>query len=99
MFCPHSLDLYELDGLSTDERRMVRDSTRKWIRDRIMPSIEDWAWNEGFPREIIRKLGQMDSLGAPYSRYDLPGLDSIADDLTRPDFGSNPEGWGPCRFQ
>jgi len=78
MFSQHSLDLYDLDALLSDEQRMVRDSTRLWVNDRIMPSIEDWAWNEEFPREIIYELGRMDLLGAPYSEYGLPGLDSIA---------------------
>ncbi len=78
MFTQHTLDLYDLDSLLTDEQRMVRDSTRSWVSDRIMPSIEDWAWNEEFPREIVHELGRMDLLGAPYSEYGLPGLDSIA---------------------
>ncbi len=78
MFSQHSLDLYNIDGLLTDEQRMVRNTTRSWVDDRIMPFIEDWAWNEEFPREIISEMGRLDLLGAPYSEYGLPGLDSIA---------------------
>ena len=78
MFSQHTLDLYDIDALLTDEQRMVRNTTRSWVDDRVMPFIEDWAWNEEFPRELITEMGRLDLLGAPYSEYDLPGLDSIA---------------------
>lgn len=78
MFSKHTLDLYDLDGLLTDEQRMVRDTTRSWVNDRVMPFVEDWAWNEEFPTDLVPELGRLDLLGAPYSDYDLPGLDSVA---------------------
>ncbi|MCD4747995.1 MAG: acyl-CoA dehydrogenase family protein [Thermoanaerobaculales bacterium] len=77
MFIRRDIDLYSVDALLTDEQRMVRDTTRAWVRDRVMPSIEDWAWHERFPTELIAEMGDLDLLGAPYSDFDLPGLDSI----------------------
>lgn len=78
MFIHQGLDLYELDDLLSDEQKMVRDTTRSWVKGRVMPFIEEWAWNEQFPIELVAELGRMDLLGSPYSDYGLPGLDSIA---------------------
>ncbi len=78
MFSLPRLDLYRLDDMLTEEQRLVRDSTRRWVRERVMPSVEEWAWNERFPLEIVAELGRMDLLGAPYSEFDLPGLDSVS---------------------
>ena len=78
MFIQNDLDLYGFDDLLSEEQKMVRDHTRAWVRDRILPHIEEWAWEDNFPVEIAREMGALDLLGAPYSDYGLPGLDSIA---------------------
>ena len=71
-------DLYQVDSLLSNEERMVRDSVREWVTDRVLPEIEDWAWNCRFPTEIIPEMAELDLLGAPYSDYDLPGLNAVA---------------------
>lgn len=78
MFTQTDLDLYSFDALLSDEQRMVRDNTRAWVRTRILPHIEEWAWQESFPPELAREMGKLELLGAPYSEYGLPGLDAIA---------------------
>jgi len=78
MFSHNDLDLYVFDDLLSEEQKMVRDNTRAWVRDRILPHIEEWAWEESFPAEIALEMGKLDLLGAPYSEYGLPGLDAIA---------------------
>ena len=40
---PDSLDLYRVEELFTDEERMVRDTVRSWVRERVLPHIEAWA--------------------------------------------------------
>jgi glutaryl-CoA dehydrogenase len=71
-------DLYQVDSLLSDEERMIRDSVREWVSERIMPSIEDWAWECRFPTELIPEMAELDLLGAPYGEYDLPGLNAVA---------------------
>ena len=71
-------DLYHIDQLLSDEERMVRKSVRSWVQDRVMPEIEEWAYEGVLPREIMREMGDLDLLGATYSEYDLPGLNSVA---------------------
>ena len=74
-------DLYHIDGLLSEEERMVRKSVRSWINDRVMPEIEDWAYEGVFPLGVVREMGNLDLLGANFSEYDLPGLNSVASGL------------------
>jgi glutaryl-CoA dehydrogenase len=73
-----NFDLYQIDGLLTDEERMVRDTVHEWVADRVLPNIEEWAWDCVFPRELVREMGELDLLGSPYTSYDLPGLGPVA---------------------
>jgi glutaryl-CoA dehydrogenase len=72
------LDLYQIDHLLSDEERMVRDSVQAWVRDRVMPDVEQWAWEGVFPRHLVHEMADLDLLGAAFNEYDLPGLNSVA---------------------
>jgi len=92
MFTQKALDLYEVDTMLSAEQLQVRDSARAWVRDNLLPHVETWAWEEKFPTEVIPELGAMGFLGAPYSEFDLPGLDAtsyglINQELERADSG------------
>ena len=71
-------DLYHIDGLLTEEERMVRDTVHRWVQDRVMPSIEEWAWEGTFPLDLVPEMGELGFLGSSFSDYDLPGLSSVA---------------------
>ena len=72
------LDLYEIDSLLSEDERRVRASVREWVEDRILPSIEAWAWECVFPRELAPEMGRLGILGSTFSDYDLPGLGPVA---------------------
>ncbi|MCG6947356.1 MAG: acyl-CoA dehydrogenase family protein [Acidobacteria bacterium] len=72
------LDLYHIDHLLSEEERMVRDSVHAWVRDRVMPEIEEWAWEGEFPRHLVGEMADLDLLGASFDEYDLPGLNSVS---------------------
>ena len=72
------IDLYHVDDLLSDEERMVRDMVREWVEDRIMPNIEQWAWDGVFPRELVPEMGKLDLIGASFTDYDLPGMSPVA---------------------
>ncbi len=71
-------DLLKIDDLLEDDEKQVRDTVRHWVEDRILPEIEEWAWECRFPRELALELGELGLLGAPYDEFDLPGVNSIA---------------------
>ncbi len=71
-------DFYDVDGLLTEEERMVRDTVRDWVSDRYMPLVEK-AYREGtFPRELVPELAEMGVLGGNLDYADFPRLGSVA---------------------
>jgi glutaryl-CoA dehydrogenase len=73
-----SLDLYGLEELYTEEERMVRDTVRDWVAERVLPHIERWAWECHFPRELVAEMAELSLFGATISEYGLPGLSQVA---------------------
>jgi glutaryl-CoA dehydrogenase len=72
------VDYLDSDSLLTEEQRLVRDTVRGWVEEKVLPIIEDAAWEGRFPRELVPQMAAMHLFGATLSEYGLPGLDSIA---------------------
>ncbi|MBI6116264.1 acyl-CoA dehydrogenase family protein [Salegentibacter maritimus] len=72
-------DYYNLDELLTDEHKIVRDATRKWVKRQVSPIIEDAAQKAEFPKSIISGLAEIGAFG-PYipEEYGGAGLDQIS---------------------
>jgi glutaryl-CoA dehydrogenase len=73
-----TLDLLRVDELFTEDERMVRDAIASWVDDRIMPHIEEWAYEGRFPKELIPEMAELGMFGATISEYGLPGLSNVA---------------------
>jgi len=71
------LDLYCVDDLLDEDERMVRSTVGSWVDRRVLPSIEQWAWDCEFPRELVPEMGEMGLLGCTFGDYGLPGLSSV----------------------
>ncbi len=56
-------DLLKLDGLLTDEERMIRDTARSYAREKLMPRILVTNRHQTFDREVITELGELGFLG------------------------------------
>lgn len=72
-----TLDLMAVEELFSDEERMVRDTVRDWVDDRVLPHIEDWAWNGEFPRELVPEMAELALFGSTFTEYGLPGLSQV----------------------
>ncbi len=73
------LDFYDLDALLTEEQRMIRDTVRSWVEDRLMPVIGEAYVNGRMPRELIPEMAELGVLGANLpEEYGCAGLDDIA---------------------
>ena len=73
-----AVDYYNLDDLLTDEQRLVRDTVRGFVDDRILDVIEEHQRDGTFPVDIIPVIGEMGLLGANLEGYGLPGLDNVS---------------------
>ena len=72
-------DFYDVDSLLSEEERMIRDTVREWVEERVMPLIGQAYIERRFPKELIPDLGKMGMLGANLpEEYGCAGLNNIA---------------------
>ncbi|MFN7943230.1 MAG: acyl-CoA dehydrogenase family protein [Thermoanaerobaculia bacterium] len=72
------VDFVDFDTLLSEDQRMVRDTVRGWVEDRIKPIIEECHREARFPMDLVPEMGEMNLFGATISEYGLPGLDNVA---------------------
>lgn len=71
------VDFLYLDTLLNDEEKLIRQTARQWVDDRVVPIIKD-CYNAGrFPAELIPEMGEMGFLGANLQGYGAAGLSSV----------------------
>ncbi len=75
---PDAVDFLGLDALLSDEERLVRDTVRGYVRDRVLPNVARWFEEGVLPRELARELGELGVLGMHLEGYDCPGASAIA---------------------
>jgi glutaryl-CoA dehydrogenase len=73
-----TLDLFNLEELLAEDERIVRDTVRAWVDEKVMPGIEQWAWEGRFPIELLPDMGKLALFGSTFSQYGLPGLSQVA---------------------
>jgi len=76
------LDFLDLDALLADEERMIRDTVRQFVAERVMPGIEEWFERGEFPREVFPELGKLGLLGMHLSGYGCAGTNAVSYGLT-----------------
>ena len=73
------IDFYDLDALFSEEERMIRDTVRDWVEDRLMPVIGEAYHKRRFPTELIPELGELGVLGANLpEQYGCAELNNVA---------------------
>ena len=76
---PLSLDqLISIDPLLTEEERMIRDSVRRFVRERYLPRAADLFAKEQFATDLIPELAAMGLLGGSLTGYGCAGMNSVA---------------------
>ena len=75
---PDPVDFIDVAGLFTDEERLVRDTVRAYVRDRILPNVAQWFEEGTLPREIGRELGRLGLLGMHLEGYGCAGASAVA---------------------
>lgn len=72
-------DYFHLDELLTEEHKLIRDTSREWVKKEISPIIEDACQKAKFPNQILSGLAEIGAFG-PYipAEYGGSGLDQIS---------------------
>ena len=72
------VDFIDFDDLLTGEQRLVRDTVRAWVEDKVKPIIEACHRDARTPVELVPQMGELNLFGSTLHEYGLPGLDNIS---------------------
>ncbi|MFQ5930266.1 MAG: acyl-CoA dehydrogenase family protein [Acidobacteriota bacterium] len=67
-----------IEDLLSDEEKLVRDSVRSFVEDKVIPIIEDHYMKGTFPLELVKPMAGLGYLGANLKGYGCAGLNSVA---------------------
>ena len=71
------VDFIEFDSLLSDDEHLVRDNTRKFIEENLIPIIEECNREGRFPRELVKPMGEMGLFGASLKGYGCAGMSNV----------------------
>jgi glutaryl-CoA dehydrogenase len=71
-------DFLNLDALLDDEERLIRDTVRAFVTDRVLPEVGEWFEQARIPRELASELGKLGLLGMHLEGYGCAGASATA---------------------
>jgi glutaryl-CoA dehydrogenase len=78
---PQTVDPYDvlaIDALLGEEERMLRDTVRQFVRDRVLPEVGEWFDAGTFPKEMAKEFGALGLLGMHLDGYGCAGTSATA---------------------
>ena len=75
---PSATDFLGIDALLTDDERLIRDTVRAFVRDRVLPNIAGWFEDHTFPKTMAKELGDLGLLGMHLHGYGCAGTSAVA---------------------
>lgn len=73
------IDFFNLNSELSDEERMMRDSVRQFVHERINPIIADCYEEARFPKELIPEFAELGLLGSNLpEKYGCAGINNVA---------------------
>jgi len=68
------LDFLDLEADLTDEERLIRDTAREFVDDRVRPDVGDWYEAGEFPEHLVEEMGDLDFFAPNLDVGELPGV-------------------------
>jgi len=68
------LDYLDLEADLDGEERMIRDTAREFVDERVRPEVGEWFEDGRFPRELVGEMGDLDFYAPTLDWGDLPGV-------------------------
>ena len=69
------LDYFNLDDVLSEEEKLVRNTSRQFTEDKIMPVIQEYHRKAEFPQELIKEMGNLGFLGITLpEKYGCAGM-------------------------
>jgi len=71
------VDFIGIDDQFTHEERLVRDTTRRFVEDNIVPIIEQCNRDGRFPTELVKPMAELGFFGANLKGYGCAGMGNV----------------------
>lgn len=72
------IDLLDFDDLLSDEERLIQQTVRLFVRDKVRPHIAEWFEDGVSPKELAPELGALGLLGMHLSGYGTAGTNAVS---------------------
>jgi glutaryl-CoA dehydrogenase len=72
-------DFYRIDDLLSEEERLVRDTVRRFVDERVLPVIDKHFEDATFPSDLVPEMAAMGLFGANLSeKYGCANMNNLA---------------------
>jgi len=71
------VDYIQFDSLLSPDELMVRDNTRKWVEENLIPIIEECNREGKFPRQLVKPMGELGFFGATLKGYGCAEMNNV----------------------
>src|SRR5438270_284627 len=71
------VDFIDFDSLLTEEERLVRNTSRQFIEDNLIPIIEECNRAGRFPRELVKPMADLGFFGASLKGHGCAGMSNV----------------------
>lgn len=73
------VDYMDFDSLLSDEERMIRDTVREFVDDKVIPVIEEHNRNGTFPMSLVADMAELGVFGANLpEEYGCANMNNVA---------------------
>lgn len=70
-------DFLDIEAELTGDERLLRDTVRQFVGDRILPNVAEW-FEEGYvPRELAKEMGSLGLFGMHLDGYGCAGMSAV----------------------
>lgn len=71
------VDFIEFDSLLSEEEKLVRETTRRFVEENVVPIIEQCNRDGRFPRELVKTIAELGFFGPNLKGYGCAGMSNI----------------------
>jgi glutaryl-CoA dehydrogenase len=71
-------DFLDIGRLLDDDERLLRDTVRQFVGDRVLPDVAGWFEEGTFPKDLAKDMGALGLLGMHLQGYGCAGTSAVA---------------------